>query len=425
MVALLLVTLALALRDRRPRGAGGRGRGGRGAAVVALGFAAVKVAAASRSTGSRVTGPSAWRTRPGDRGAADPRRGHRRSAAGQPEARQQRPSHGQLRVPHHAAHGGRRAGAWGSCSTRGCWSAASVVIPSVYRSHEALGLALGASFLALFVHALFYSGFLEDPITWLVLAVAAGWSMRPVSRRRDADPPARVEAHGVSRIATSGSGAGGAGLLAVLLAIVAVTLPELGSDPWRSVRSVDPRVRWLRSCAPPGRSGTWASRGPRLHGRAAVRRGLADAAAATAPGRAGPAWRRARGGRAALGTVRRAPARDCATPPRPGSSPTTRPTRSRSGGDLLLDGENPYGHDYRESGLERFYTRDGTVSERVREREVALRHFAYFPGALLSAAAWRVLPEPLRRLPPARPACHAAHPRRGARSSARRSPGGW
>jgi len=40
---------------------------------------------------------------------------------------------------------------------------------------EALGLALGVTFLALFVHALFYSGFLEDPITWLVLAVAAGY----------------------------------------------------------------------------------------------------------------------------------------------------------------------------------------------------------------------------------------------------------
>ena len=63
-------------------------------------------------------------------------------------------------------------------------------------------------------------------------------------------------------------------------------------------------------------------------------------------------------------------------------------------GDLVLDGENPYGHDYRRSGLERFYTRDGSVSEQVREREVALRHFAYFPGAPLSAAAWRVLPEP-------------------------------
>ncbi len=46
----------------------------------------------------------------------------------------------------------------------------------------------------------------------------------------------------------------------------------------------------------------------------------------------------------------------------------------------MLELDNPYGHDYRESGLERFYTRDGSVSERVREREVALEHFAYFPG---------------------------------------------
>src|ERR671915_467172 len=64
------------------------------------------------------------------------------------------------------------------------------------------------------------------------------------------------------------------------------------------------------------------------------------------------------------------------------------------GGDLLLELDNPYGHDYSESGLERFYTRDGSVSERVREREVALEHFAYFPGSVVTAAIWRVLPEP-------------------------------
>jgi O-antigen ligase len=62
------------------------------------------------------------------------------------------------------------------------------LIASVYRGDQALGLALGASFLALFVHALFYSGFLEDPITWLVLAVAAGWltwqeAHRPAAER--------------------------------------------------------------------------------------------------------------------------------------------------------------------------------------------------------------------------------------------------
>jgi O-antigen ligase len=49
------------------------------------------------------------------------------------------------------------------------------LIARVRRRDEALGLALGASFLGLFVHALFYSGFLEDPMTWLVLGVAAGW----------------------------------------------------------------------------------------------------------------------------------------------------------------------------------------------------------------------------------------------------------
>ncbi|MEA2453877.1 MAG: hypothetical protein QOI45_139 [Thermoleophilaceae bacterium] len=49
------------------------------------------------------------------------------------------------------------------------------LIERVRRRDQALGLALAASFAALFVHALFYSGFLEDPITWLVFAVAAGW----------------------------------------------------------------------------------------------------------------------------------------------------------------------------------------------------------------------------------------------------------
>ena len=78
------------------------------------------------------------------------------------------------------------------------------------------------------------------------------------------------------------------------------------------------------------------------------------------------------------------------------------------GGDLLLDLDNPYGHDYRDSGLERFYTRDGTVSERVREREVALEHFAYFPGAVLTAAVWRPPSQALRRLPAAGAACTLA-----------------
>ena len=61
----------------------------------------------------------------------------------------------------------------------------------------------------------------------------------------------------------------------------------------------------------------------------------------------------------------------------------------------MLDGDNPYGHDFRGSGLERFYTFDGSVSQRVLRREVALDHYAYFPGTVVTAAVWRLLPEPL------------------------------
>jgi O-antigen ligase len=44
---------------------------------------------------------------------------------------------------------------------------------------ETLALALGAAFIGLFVHALSYSGFLEDPLTWLVLAIAAAYCAQP------------------------------------------------------------------------------------------------------------------------------------------------------------------------------------------------------------------------------------------------------
>jgi O-antigen ligase len=49
------------------------------------------------------------------------------------------------------------------------------VIEAVRRRDQALGLTLGAALLALFVHALFYSGFFEDPITWFVLGLAASF----------------------------------------------------------------------------------------------------------------------------------------------------------------------------------------------------------------------------------------------------------
>jgi hypothetical protein len=64
-------------------------------------------------------------------------------------------------------------------------------------------------------------------------------------------------------------------------------------------------------------------------------------------------------------------------------------------GKLLRDGTNPYGHDYSSSGLERFYSLDGTVAPRTNTRQVALHHLAYFPGTPLVAAAWGALPEPI------------------------------
>jgi Glycosyltransferase family 87 len=59
-------------------------------------------------------------------------------------------------------------------------------------------------------------------------------------------------------------------------------------------------------------------------------------------------------------------------------------------GDLVLDGQTPYGHDYRGTGIERFYSRDGSPGLRHK----ALDHFAYFPGTAITAAGWRLLPAP-------------------------------
>jgi putative inorganic carbon (HCO3(-)) transporter len=59
---------------------------------------------------------------------------------------------------------------------------ATRMLAAVRRLEPGLGLALLAAFLALFAHTLFYPGFLEDPLTWVVVGVGAGYLTWP---RRD------------------------------------------------------------------------------------------------------------------------------------------------------------------------------------------------------------------------------------------------
>ena len=186
-------------------------------------------------------------------------------------------------------------------------------------------------------------------------------------------------------------------LVGVLFALIAVTLPELGSDPWRfHPPEVDPQGPLAPLVRAAGEE--WDVGIARAAAFAAALLCGAVAVLLIARPRPWPGW----AGVAlvlSVGVLLIAPSTLLQVGLRDSTQPwffTNDSTyQIELGGDLLLELDNPYGHDYRESGLERFYTRDGRVSERVREREVALEHFAYFPGAVLTGAAWRVLPGPL------------------------------
>ena len=186
-------------------------------------------------------------------------------------------------------------------------------------------------------------------------------------------------------------------LSGVLLALVAIVLPELGSDPWHfRPPSVDPQGPLAPLVRAAGEE--WDLGIARASAfLAALLCGGFAAVLLTRSRPAVPAWT----GVAlvlAVGVLLAAPSTLLQLGLRDSTEPwffTNDSTyQAELGGELVLDGDNPYGHDYTHSGLERFYTRDGSESERVRRDEVALRHFAYFPGAVLSAAVWRLLPEP-------------------------------
>jgi len=194
------------------------------------------------------------------------------------------------------------------------------------------------------------------------------------------------------------SAAGFWGLLGVLLGLIAINLPELGSDPWPFVPgAVDPQGLLgplVRAAGEEWDVGI-ARAACFLAGLALA---LIAAWALRRPDRDWPAWT---GTAIAVGvalalllpsTLLQIGLRD-ATEPWFFTNDST--FQIDLAGDLVLHGENPYGHNYRFSGMERFYSFDGEASERIREREVPLVHYAYFPGTAISAAGWQaIVPAP-------------------------------
>ena len=202
----------------------------------------------------------------------------------------------------------------------------------------------------------------------------------------------RPAAPGAS-LASAGAGA----LLAVLLGLLAVNLPELGSNPWPfkpgPVEPEGPLAPLVRAAGEEwdvgiSRSATFlamllvgAGGVFLIQRRRPVSRNLAAALVLVVALML-----------LAPSTLLQLGLRD-STEPWFFTNDST--YQIELAGDLVLDGENPYGHDYRGSGLERFYEFDGRASRRTLEREVALDHYAYFPGTAITGAVWRILPGPL------------------------------
>jgi hypothetical protein len=195
-----------------------------------------------------------------------------------------------------------------------------------------------------------------------------------------------------SRVVERLDRAGAWALLGTLGALVAINLPVLGSDAWPfHPASVDPRGVLAPLVRAAGRK--WDL---------GLIRSAAMLAALLVALVAGLAWRMRSWGRtAALGlsiavvVLLLVPAVFLQVGLREATAPWFHTNDStyqiELAGDLVLKGKNPYGHDYRSSGLQRWYPAAGFDPGR---RQVALRHLAYFPGTVLSAAAWRLLPSP-------------------------------
>ena len=185
-------------------------------------------------------------------------------------------------------------------------------------------------------------------------------------------------------------------LLGALGALVAVNLPELGSDPW-PFRPPPAEPRGFLAPLVRASGGEWE---PGILRAAAALAGLLIALVAGLVLSLGRLRRWLAVATAAVvcallivpGVALQVGLRDATAPWFHDNDSTY---QIEIAGELVRGGESPYGHDYSRSGLERFYSFDGSVSAETRTGQVALRHFAYFPGTPLTAAAWGVLPAPL------------------------------
>jgi hypothetical protein len=181
-------------------------------------------------------------------------------------------------------------------------------------------------------------------------------------------------------------------ILATLGALVAIVVPELGSDPWPFHAVVHPHGVLGPLARTAGRK--WDHGFIRTPG---ILAGLLVALVAVG------GWRRAAWRAEVLGALAVIVALALLVPAvllqvslRESTAPWYHDNDStyqiEIAGDFVRHGHDPYGRNYAGTGLEKWYPAAGFPAGR---KQVALRHLAYFPGTPLTAAAWRVLPAPL------------------------------
>ena len=256
----------------------------------------------------------------------------------------------------------------------------------MFRIDAAFGLALTSVFLA----ALRPLAALQRVLRGSAHLARARASPRSFLAARAAPRPARRhERPRIDRRAAFG-------VLGTLGVLVAVNVPSLGSDPW-PFRT--PPVSAHGLLGPLVRAADGAL-GPRCRADARVLAGMLVAALAIAGWRARVmAAGCSSSPCVAVVVLVTAPATLLQVGLRDGSAPWFHINDStyqiELAGELVRHGHTPYGHDYTELRAGAVLQPGRHVPPPSEHPQVALTHFAYFPGTALTAAAWSVRPLPV------------------------------